>query len=56
MNIETLRSACLAKIDDNCELENKINDIFEMALEAMEDGGSVENEVELGLSALKDID
>jgi len=56
MNIETLRDACLAKIDENCELESKVNDIFEMALEAIENGESVENEVELGLSTLKDMD
>ena len=55
MNLEDLRIACLAKIKENADFESQVNEIFEIALEAIEEGNSVENEVELGFTALNNL-
>ena len=55
MDLNELKIACFKKIKENPTLRSQVLDIYEMARDEIQDGGSVENEVELAFDSLEEL-
>jgi hypothetical protein len=55
MTLEDFQNKCSEYINKYPELKNEILDIYTLCLDEIEEGGSVQHEISLGLSDLEEL-
>lgn len=55
MTLEDFQNKCNEYINKYPELKNEILDIYTLCLDEIEEGGSVQHEISLGLSDLEEL-